>query len=173
MRKFNLSLNFILTLLLIIGCSIQDSQLEDDVNLKNGHKHLVPFKATYSVWSEPATPGPTIDLIVFGSGLANHLGRSDVIVNETITTLQLPWSATASVVITAANGDELHFNYSSEIDPSALPPAGNGDLIIAGDCIVTGGTGRFENATGTFVYNGVFNVITSTGTAHFTGTIRY
>lgn len=173
MRKFNLILSFIVALLLMIGCSIQDSQLEDDVNLKSGNKHPVPFNATFSVWSEPATPGPTIDLTVFGSGNATHLGNSEVVVTETITTVTIPWTATASVVITAANGDELHFDYSSVIDPSALPPAGNGDLVIVGECVVNGGTGRFENATGTFIYNGIFNVISSTGTAHFSGTIKY
>lgn len=46
-----------------------------------------------------------------------------------------------SVTLIAANGDELDFDYVGELD--GLTGVGTGTLIF------TGGTGRFQNATGT------------------------
>lgn len=48
-------------------------------------------------------------------------------------------------IVTAANGDELWFN----IDANTFPDCNNLDLYkIEGQWIVTGGTGRFNDATG-------------------------
>ena len=52
-------------------------------------------------------------------------------------------SVTGSFVMTAANGDELHGELTTTGSFAA-----NGDLIIDGAYDVTGGTGRFADATG-------------------------
>lgn len=138
--------------------------------------HDVPFYSEFDFWGPPTGPNELgiIDVIVYGTGKATHMGLTNMVVNEIVDTnvfCNCAWNGEAEVFLTAANGDELHFNYSSIIDPSALEATG--DLNIIGHCTVTGGTGRFTNASGVMTYKGVYNVITFTGTAIFDGSIKY
>lgn len=55
-----------------------------------------------------------------------------------------------SVTLTAANGDELDFDYSGELD--AFTGVGTGTLTF------TGGTGRFRNAAGTGTFYAVIDL---------------
>jgi hypothetical protein len=58
-----------------------------------------------------------------------------------------------SVTFTAANGDRLFGNYTGTTDPAM--PGDPGDVVsIVGHGWFTGGTGRFEGATGTFTTRG-------------------
>lgn len=178
MKKLNLVFLISFAVLLIAGCSKFETEpellnLSDEVALKSGKIHPVPFKSVFELWSDPAIPGPTINLTVNGLGNATHMGRTKLLVSETIITTTIPWTAHANVILTAANGDELHFNYDSFIDPSEMAPGGNFNLIVVGQCTITGGTGRFKDASGNLTYNGIFNAATSTGTATFNGDIMY
>ena len=173
MKKINFISLLFLVFVFIVGCTVNDIPLDvnDDVTLKSGEKHSVPFKSTFELWSDGATSGPPIiNLIVYGSGNATHMGKTDLVVTETITTQEppSPWLAEASVVATAANGDELHFDYTSVINPSDFP-----NLDVFGICIITGGTGRFDGASGTLTYKGEFNADTNIGIATFNGNILY
>lgn len=178
MKKLNFLFFISFAILLIAACSKFEADpeylnLNDDVTLKSVKINPLPFKSVFKLWSDSATPGPTINLTVNGLGNATHMGNTTLLVNETISTTTIPWTAHANVILTAANGDELHFDYDSVIDPSGMAPGGNFDLIVVGLCTITGGTGRFEDASGNLIYNGIFNVATSTGKATFIGDIMY
>lgn len=76
-------------------------------------------------------------------GTASHLGvttmHSEHCVNEAN-------EFTGSMVLTAANGDEVHATYSGK----ATAPAQIGDEIhVTGTAVFAGGTGRFVHASGT------------------------
>ncbi len=66
--------------------------------------------------------------------------------------------------ITAANGDQLDFESSIEIDVTGRQQGGG---ILSGTITLTGGTGRFANATGSGVCNGIIPCWTMEGTLEF------
>jgi hypothetical protein len=139
--------------------------------------HLVPFHTEIDYRSplEQLDENGVINIFSSGIGTATHMGLVKMEIYEIVDTHGFDpneWDADADVVLTAANGDELHFSYTSTIDPADFFN-GSGNLYIVGACIVTGGTGRFSEASGTLIYTGVHNVYTSTGTVDFDGTIMY
>jgi hypothetical protein len=106
-----------------------------------------PFKARLS---GNANLSPTDDPCVMrndetAQGNASHMGQitweSVEFVN--FCTVQGGVAVTGSFVITAANGDQLFGTYETIGFPDV-----NGNLIIHGDYWFDGGTGRFEDATG-------------------------
>ena len=107
----------------------------------------VPFKGSWSgvtVSADLAT-FPVVQIVADGDGQLTHLGRyfmtsphtTDVTTGETI----------GDQIFTAANGDTL----TAFCAGFALPDATG--IVTGGlDCNITGGTGRFEDATGTYVF---------------------
>ena len=75
-------------------------------------------------------------------------------------------------VITAANGDELWSQISGEaqvvLDPTNTFPI---RVDLSGDVVYDGGTGRFQNATGSGTYSGSFDFFTQVGHLEESGTI--
>jgi len=71
-------------------------------------------------------------------------------------------------VITAANGDELEFDFhgGSMTDAAA-------NITFSGDWEIVGGTGRFGNAQGGGTYEGSANAISGRGEWSLGGTIDY
>ena len=107
----------------------------------------VPFKGSWTGVTVSADPTnfPVVAVVSDGTGELTHLGRyfmtsphtSNVITGETI----------GDQIFTAANGDTLTafcegFPVMQE-DGSVVGPL---------DCTITGGTGRFEGATGEYVF---------------------
>lgn len=126
----------------------------------------VTFRGTGYSTSSSFTPGV---FPVIGVGhtdadwLATHLGRSTA--TSSVTLIWTPagvWFE-GPTVLTAANGDQLHFNGSGWQDEN---------LQAEGTWLVTGGTGRFAGATGSGTVTGYW---TDDGTqvTHATGTICY
>ncbi|MDH3292836.1 MAG: hypothetical protein OER95_00780 [Acidimicrobiia bacterium] len=109
-----------------------------------GESSPVPFKASVS-GTVTATGASTFRLDA--SGLASHLGRLDAYIGEgTITSIDPETGVITDVLIetfTAANGDTLTIRCDQ-----VLEPMGNGLLEGTDTWTVIGGTGRFEDATG-------------------------
>ena len=107
----------------------------------------VPFKGSWSGVTVSATfeTFPVVNIVAEGSGEVTHLGRSfmasphttDVTTGETI----------GDQIFTAANGDILTAFCVGFPQPQP-------DMTVVGslDCEITGGTGRFEGATGSYVF---------------------
>jgi hypothetical protein len=174
MKRCNSVLLLSFMFLLIAGCSkleIQPDPLNsgDDGALKSAMKHLVPFKASFEVWSYPAAPvNGILEQIVEGIGNASHLGKTTIYVNEVIDLRGFPWLGGYDIIFTAANGDQLYGVYTSDIDPSSFP-----ELTGAGTGSFAGGSGRFEDASGDLEYKVTFNAAEGKGQVSYSGNIKY
>ena len=109
-----------------------------------------------------ATPrdgsGTVLDVVASGTGTATHLGAITVERTATLTATATPgvFDFKGEAVLTAATGEQL----TTEIDGTFNANTGHADLVYEW----TGGTGRFEHATGiTFwsvdVANGEYDVV--------------
>ncbi len=72
-----------------------------------------------------------------------------------------------SFAFTAANGDTLTTDFIGQASPTATP----GVLKFVETAAITGGTGRFAGATGSFIVTGSFDFATNLTTGSFEGTI--
>jgi hypothetical protein len=120
-------------------------------------KKAVPFKGYVSVsLGEGGTSG---------TGVGSHIGRFEYSSVDDFS--QFPF-VTGTAVITAANGDQIFTAFSGNLDD-----IGNGMVNVNFENIITGGTGRFADATGSFTNAGTASLITATANTNFTGTISY
>ena len=120
------------------------------------------------------TLGDPTTFVAEEHGRLTHLGDSVVHVEGTSTLTASGVALAGNATIVAANGDELRSRFSG----SGVLTATGVDAIVVGE--VTGGTGRFDDATGTITDHVVlvttsFNppTVTSTATSSFSGTISY
>lgn len=132
-----------------------------------------PFRAHFevpmSLTADPACRGFRVSGT--GTGRATHMGSATISVDECVDFAMEPGRVHVygSLVLTAANGDELHVS----VDKVGDPPGPTGDAHVAGPYVVTGGTGRFSGATGAGSTTTDANVITSTAIAELVGTLRW
>ena len=99
------------------------------------------------------------------TGHASHLGRFKltIIANLNLTTR----TAEGTYLFVAANGDTLTADFTGASRPTDTP----GVVLIVETATITGGTGRFADATGSFVVSRLFNTITRVTTGSIEGTI--
>lgn len=129
-----------------------------------------PFKGTLD-GSFTATPiDPAFPLIVEvqldAVGQATHLGRFTFDFPHVVDRSVRPSIGIGSCTFTAANGDQVFADIEGEA--SLIEP---GVLFVEEQGTITGGTGRFRNATGSFVVERLIDQATQTTTGSFTGTI--
>jgi hypothetical protein len=108
-----------------------------------------------------------------GTGTMSHLGRIETfwaipaveldLVNRVLVVSNLEWTGT----ITAANGDQIlgRYTFPSERIPFQL----NGDVVFDVELEITGGTGRFEHASGRAAAAGRANIYTEDFQIDFDG----
>lgn len=185
----SLSISLLASILILAGCSgddpvappaTPDNQMANSATsevvpvapdnaggeeeLTNG---MVPFRGTYTtVVSEAGfVPPSTVQLDIWGEGNATYLGQSTwySLSSVDINTGE-QWGSTAEV---ASNGDELHYDYlgGSGVDPDS------GITFFWGEWTVTGGTGRFADATGGGTYEGTADGTQGTGQITLIGQI--
>ena len=100
-----------------------------------------------------------------GVGNATHLGRFTLAMPHKIDTVKKVAEGTCLFV--AANGDKVFATFSGKATPTTTP----GILTINETAVITGGTGRFAGATGSFECQRVYNTMTLRQTGFFVGTI--
>lgn len=126
-----------------------------------GATDQVPFKASLATEFVAFPDGSNPCLLHVehtGVGKASHLGKSTEVTTDQVGNL-CTGAVTATSVHTAANGDTVRVEFIG----SALPlgPSDPPNMVrFGGNYTITGGTGRFEGATG----GGTFS-----GSAIFTG----
>ena len=98
-------------------------------------------------------------------GNATHLGRFTGTAEFVLDVCNLTY--VGSYVFTAANGDSISGPFIGSLTPTDVP----GVFDNTESAFVTGGTGRFAGATGTFDLDGQINLNTGTFSLPFEGTI--
>ena len=129
-------------------------------------KNATPFKGTLqgTVTVTPLTP-PKASVFISATGEATKLGQFSLEVPHEVDFSKR--TGTGTYRFTAANGDQLIARFDGEALTS--PPI----VSIVEIAKITGGTGRFAGATGSFIAERVFDQTTGTTTGSFDGTIAW
>ena len=125
-----------------------------------------PFKGTVNAVETTQVAFPTTSVTRDGGGTATYLGKY----TEHITMqINIPTRhGIGAATFTAANGDTL----TATVDGQATP-ASPGVLSIVEVYTITGGTGRFAGATGTFTLRSILNQATGVSSGTLSGAIDH
>jgi hypothetical protein len=127
----------------------------------------VPFRGSFQGVDIADVQFPKLFVDGSGSGNATHLGRFTLAYELEVDLLTLPIESFGSSVFTAANGDSLF----TDIIGLATPTE-NADVVsIVEVHTITGGTGRFAGATGSFIRKYTLDRVTLVSSGSFDGTI--
>jgi len=115
------------------------------------------------------------------AGQALHLGKMDGVLsglhhdNCNISFMDAALTTQVSGQLVSASGDKITYSGDDVIDITVLlsPPSENHTGSITGHWTITGGTGKFAGATGSFDVVGVVDFATNTFSAEANGTIEY
>lgn len=125
-----------------------------------------PFKGKVNAVETGQVVFPTRFLDREGTGTATHLGR---FTEHVVMQINLPtMSSTGTATFTAANGDTLTANVVGQATRT-----GPTVLSIVEAYTITGGTGRFADATGTFTLQSTLEQTTGVSTGTFRGAIDH
>ena len=125
----------------------------------------VPFTGSWKSVEVGTLSFPFLSVALEGTGDATQLGHFTEEGDFTVNVLTL--HGTGSEVFTAANGDTLNATGEGQATPTATP----GVLSIVEHLTITGGTGRFAGATGSFTRQRVLDGATGSSTGSLVGTI--
>jgi hypothetical protein len=122
-----------------------------------------PFKGTLEGTQTvtPLTP-PLASVAVSVSGNATMMGRFTLELPHTVNFATQSAQGTATFV--AANGDQLIASFTGAAQVGPI-------VSIVEQATITGGTGRFEGASGSFTISREFNPAAGTTTGSFEGTV--
>ena len=124
----------------------------------------VPFKGTLEGSQTTTLLEPPLAFsVVSATGTATHLGRFTVEIPHTVNFATRTGEGTYT--LTAAPGDTLTARFTGTADTST--PI----FAIVEHATITGGTGRFARAAGTFTAHRLFDPVNGTTTGSFEGTI--
>ena len=125
----------------------------------------VPFKGSFDgeVTVTPLDP-PYVMVDIEAAGNATHLGLFTLDIPHVVNRSNR--TAVGTYEFTAANGDTLTADFTGVAVPIAP-----GVLYIEETATITGGTGRFAGATGSFSSERLYDTIAGTTVGSFEGTI--
>jgi hypothetical protein len=126
----------------------------------------VPFKGSLEgdVTHTPLAP-PFDSVFVDATGNATQLGQFTLDIPHVVN--RATRTAIGSYEFTAANGDMVYADFTGIAMPTSTP----GVLYIEETATITGGTGRFAGATGSFTVERWYDTIAGTTSGSFEGTI--
>jgi hypothetical protein len=125
-----------------------------------------PFKGTVNAVETGTVVFPIRTITRKGTGTATYLGRYTQHVTAVINVLTM--HAIGSATFTAANGDTL-----SASDVGQATRIGPTTLSIVEVYTITGGTGRFADATGSFTLESTVDQTTGASSGTFSGAIDH
>ena len=125
-----------------------------------------PFKGTVNAVETSQVVFPIASATRDGGGTATYLGKYTEHITLQINVLTRHGIGAAT--FTAANGDTL----TATVEGQATP-ASPGVLSIVEVYTITGGTGRFAGATGTFTLDNTLNQATGVSSGAFSGAIDH
>jgi len=125
-----------------------------------------PFKGSFEAVETAAVQFPTVTVAGLGAGHATQLGKFTMTYDAEVNLLTRV--GIGSVEFIAANGDRLFADILGQSTPSGTPNV----LSIAEVFTITGGTGRFANATGSVISTRLKDQVTGDTSGSFDGTIN-
>ena len=139
----------------------------------SGEKTDRPLKASLVTQEQvgftpdcPSKFGGTIT----GTGKSTHMGNVSLTAADCITPMENHFTFKGTFTLTAANGDKLTGDYTGSFVPKdAAPMYSYSDAKFK----ITGGTGRFAQATGSAELQGDQNIQTGKGKLEVNGSISY
>ena len=128
----------------------------------------VPFKGQLA-GTATITPlgGPIVAVEIDATGTATYIGKFSLQAPHIVD--QSTLTATGTYLLTAANGDTITADLAGTARMVEPPYV----IAITETATVTGGTGRFEGATGTIEVERIFNRATGVTTGTFTGWLSF
>jgi hypothetical protein len=170
-----------LAMILLAGCGSQLPTLPDDSAVVTLAAHqngilashdavppALPIRGTCELAiqpAEPVSPG-VIKQRDVGTCHLSHLGLSAMVSDKIINVMA--GTQYAQVALTAANGDVLQAS-GSGTNAMVAP----GKFAFQVELNITGGTGRFSDASGVILSEGVADLATGTAQLTMAGTVRY
>ena len=142
--------------------------------------HPVPFKAQITAHDQVSNDSvscpvpPNFASTILGTGVGTHLGRFTATMHDCFTPAGPGVFVFQSGVftLTAADGSEVHGTYSGQL--TATPTTSHDAVFdLHGTYTITGGTKRFQDATGSGVMEGKDNILTGEVTVTLTGSINF
>ena len=127
----------------------------------------LPFKGSVQAVESYEVQFPTMFVDTSGWGDATQLGRFTVTWEFTVNLLNGAGIGSAHFI--AANGDSLFTESLGQGDPTETP---NINRVVEKHTI-TGGTGRFAGATGSFTLERLVSLATGVTSGSFNGTISF
>ena len=129
----------------------------------------VPFKGSlqgHEIDTPQGGPPPTtVNADGSAKGIATHVGQFSF--SYQLTVILANGTATGSAQLIAANGDSVFTTVAGSSEPTATP----GVLSITEINTITGGTGRFAGAEGSFTVERLVTQATGFTSGSFHGTI--
>jgi hypothetical protein len=126
----------------------------------------LPIKGSIEAQETYQVNGPTMFVTATGSGEATHLGRYTVRY-EVQVDLPTGTGTGLSAQYVAANGDSLFAEGLGQATPTEDPSV----FVVVETYTITGGTGRFAGATGSFTETRRVNIGTGVTSGTMEGTI--
>lgn len=104
-----------------------------------------------------------------GTGKSSHLGKVSLVATDCITPMEDYFTFKGKFELTASNGDKLTGDYGGSFKPLTPPTYSLSDAALQ----ITGGTGRFSQASGSAELQGRENIQTGKGKMEANGTVSY
>lgn len=123
------------------------------------------LQGTFTV--TPVTPPFIVDVLLNARGNATQLGQFTLIFPHRVDRSTVPSTGVGIYTFKAANGDMVF----AQVNGKATPTATAGVLSGVEIGTITGGTGRFAGATGSFVCERVIDTVNLRTAGFFRGTI--
>jgi len=128
-------------------------------------KGQLPFHGSLEAAETDTLSFPFLTVSLSGTGQATHLGRFTATFHLQVDVRTS--TSLGSFTLIAANGDSVFGTLSGHAT------GGGGIASIVEAAIITGGTGRFADATGSFTIERVLDQATGISSGSFDGTISY
>jgi len=124
-----------------------------------------PFQGSFQASEVPAVQFPIVTIAGSGGGIATQLGKFTMTYEAEVNLLTRV--GIGSVEFIAANGDRLFADILGQSTPTATPNL----ISIVEVLTITGGTGRFADATGRLISERLKDQVTGNTSGSFDGTI--
>jgi hypothetical protein len=127
----------------------------------------VPLKGTLAAVEIDDVQFPVMNVSGSGTGQSTQLGRYTITFTVAVNLLTGATLGTGTMELVAANGDKVFASFAGQGSPTEDPAIAS----VVENVTITGGTGRFDGATGSFTLQRLVDLTTGLSTGSFNGTI--